>query len=110
MLANRGPVNSSLRVYGARGGCTLETAGFVHTRGVRPRLPGRPKYGQPSFHVTGDNAVSRPTEFASIIEKPHHSPAGVSTMPPWCIDMCPRPVTFGGFNTICAFVPLPLTR
>ena len=59
-------------------------------RGVRPRFPGRPKYGQPSFHVTGDSAVSRPTEFPSIIDQPHHSPAGVCTMPPWCIAMPPR--------------------
>jgi hypothetical protein len=45
-------------------------------------LFGRPKYGHPSFQVTGESVVRRPTEFASIIEKPHHSPAGVSTMPP----------------------------
>ena len=61
--------------------------GFTQTRGVRSRFPESPKYGHPSFHVTGDSAVSRPTEFASIIEKPHHSPLGVRTMPPWCIDM-----------------------
>ena len=52
-------------------------------RGLRPTLFGSPKYGRPSFHVTGDSAVRRPTEFASIIEKPHHSPVGVSTMPLW---------------------------
>ena len=31
----------------------------------------------------------RPTELASIIEKPHHSPAGVSTMPPWWMALRP---------------------
>ena len=58
-------------------------------RGVRPRLPGSPKYGHPSLQVTGESAVNRPTELASIIEKPHHSPARVSTMPPWWIALRP---------------------
>jgi hypothetical protein len=63
--------------------------GFTQMRGDRPRLPGSPKYGQPSVHVTGVSVVNRPTELASIIERPHHSPSGVSTMPPWWMALRP---------------------
>ena len=42
--------------------CATAVLGFTQVRGVRPRLPGSPKYGHPSFQVTGDSAVSRPTE------------------------------------------------
>jgi hypothetical protein len=67
-------------------GCGVAVFGLTQVRGVRPRLPGRPKYGQPSFHVIGERPSRRPTELKSIIEKPHHSPAGVSTTPPWCSE------------------------
>ena len=78
----RAAEKSSLRWYGTVGGVVVPVPGFTQMRGDRPRFFGRPKYGQPSDHVTGDSAVRRPTELASIIEKPHHSPAGVSTIPP----------------------------
>jgi hypothetical protein len=58
--------------------------GFTQIDGVRLRFPGKPKYGQPSVHVTGESDVRRPTELWSCMEKPHHSPVPVSTIPPWC--------------------------
>src|SRR5688572_27362249 len=59
---------SSLRSYGTEIGWGPRVFGFTQVRGVRPRFPDRPKYGQPSFHVTGDSAVNLPTELKSIIE------------------------------------------
>src|SRR5581483_1462015 len=91
-------------------GSTCPVFGFTHVEGVRLRLPGRPKYGQPSTHVTGESDVNRPTALWSCIEKPHHSPPGVSTMPPWCSVRLRRGFASGGFSSNGGARRLPLIR
>src|SRR5690606_7629675 len=86
---------SSLRAYAGRSATGVSTCGLSQVRGDLPRLPGRPKYGQPSCQVTGDRKVVRPMDLRSIIEKPHQLPSGACTMPPWCRGTAPSSLSPG---------------
>src|SRR5690606_4503667 len=90
-----GPAKSSLRRYGACGATCAWTCGLSQVRGDLPRLPGRPKYGQPSCQVTGERKVVRPMDLRSIIEEPHQLPSGACTMPPWCSGTAPSSLSPG---------------
>src|SRR5690606_29736174 len=92
---NDGPSKRSLRDHVARGAASTPGTGLNQVRGLRPRLPGTPKYGQPSCQVSGEMAVVRPMDLRSIIEKPHHCPSGACTIPPWCSGTAPSALAPG---------------
>ena len=59
-------------------------SGLTQVLGALRRLPGRPMSGKPLSQVIGTSETMRPALPWSDMMMLHHSPDGVSHMPPWC--------------------------
>ena len=91
----------SLRTNSGLGFCGRPVLGLIHVLGAFQRFPGRPMIGKLLSHVIGTSATIRPMLPWSCMMMLHHSPEGVSTMPPWC-SVSPPP-EFGSAGVIVKF-------